>query len=148
MQSTALLTTTSLITNFATNWQRKINIAEFLRLIADTVGLETYLALLVVPGTARAVGKSKAKRIISERNISWAKGHADFFRQPWQDKAEEQSIINPADLVSRLDAMTNIDTCWRSARKTAPATIISFRFTRTRTGNGSGRILEDSMVRA
>ena len=28
-----------------------INIADFLRLIADTVGLESYLALLVVPGT-------------------------------------------------------------------------------------------------
>ena len=82
-----------------------INVAEFLRLIADTVGLESYLALLVVPGTARAVGKFKAKRIISERNISWAKGHVDFYRQPWQGKAAEHSINNPADLVSRLEAM-------------------------------------------
>ena len=82
-----------------------IDIAEFLRLISDTVGLESYLALVVVPGTVRAAGKVKAKRIISERNITWAKGHADLFRQPWQDKAAEHSINNPADLVSRLDAM-------------------------------------------
>ena len=76
-------------------------IADFLNRIEDIVGMETYVALVVVPGRK---GGAK-KRAISQANEQWAKEHADHFNQPFQDKAAEHSINDQQELVPRLNSM-------------------------------------------